>query len=134
MALSTYRLTQRVPRRASRRKAGVPVAVLACAGLWAGGWTLMPVGRSCARWWALAAGHGYLTRVGAVWYTRAPACPRARARVLIRHKSGVGDWIINKVEFILDTRKFLQNFAKNFTNTYSLPWTENRTKAEDCSY
>ena len=62
--------------------AGVAVAVLACAGLWAGGWTFVPVGRwwaggrSCARWWRLRCGHGYLTRPGVVWYARARPCAR----------------------------------------------------------
>ena len=50
MALSTYRLTQRVPRRAGRRKAGVPVAVRGvrgCAGLCGpmGGWLDPRAGR-----------------------------------------------------------------------------------------
>ena len=80
--------------------------MLAGAGLLAGGWTSVPVGRrwaggrSCARWRLLDA-------TGAVWYTRVR--PRA---LLIRHKSGVGDWIINKVEFILDTRNFYKKFQK----------------------
>ena len=50
---------------------------------------------------------GYLTPPGAVWYTRVR--PRA---LLVRHKSGVGDWIINKVEFIKTSRKFYKNYQK----------------------
>ena len=112
VALSTYRL----PRGYHGALVGARLvcrwlclAVLGCAGPWAGGWTLVPVGRwwaggrSCARWWLLdSAGCG-------VVHARAPVRPRA---LLVRHKSGVGDWIINKVEFIKTSRKFYKNYQK----------------------
>ena len=81
MALSTYRLTQRVPRRAGRRKAGVPVAVRGvrgCAGLcWPmGGWLDPRAGGPVVGAAGFLCPLVALDSVGVVWYTRARPCAR----------------------------------------------------------